>query len=251
MARFYPVGGSGGADTSVVTAEAADVLSPKVIVDKDGNPITGTMKNLTAEAPVKFSADNGTSVLVTPSYFVTTNTDGIKRVMQRIDESGYVKEGTVVGGGVPIFNGVAITPSWNQQVINSGSFLTGNIVVNPINKYDFQRMRVHTITLNDQRQELGFNPLITVMDDYLGMRDSTHYINKPVIWTGFGSLGKDKSIYYNTTQRVQIVRQADGSISYVDITLTRDGTSITAHFANSQYPIQGYAIRCVSYGYNI
>ena len=37
--------GGGGSDTSVVTASAADVLAGKVIVDADGNEVTGTMTN--------------------------------------------------------------------------------------------------------------------------------------------------------------------------------------------------------------
>ena len=35
--------GGSGADLDLVTAGAGDVLSPKVIVDKDGNPLTGTL----------------------------------------------------------------------------------------------------------------------------------------------------------------------------------------------------------------
>lgn len=41
----------GGADTSIVTAVASDVLSPKVIVDAEGNPLTGTMPNNGAVSP--------------------------------------------------------------------------------------------------------------------------------------------------------------------------------------------------------
>ena len=37
--------GGGGSDTSVVTSSAADVLAGKVIVDADGNEVTGTMPN--------------------------------------------------------------------------------------------------------------------------------------------------------------------------------------------------------------
>lgn len=33
----------GGADTSSVTATAADVVTPKVFVDSAGNPVTGTL----------------------------------------------------------------------------------------------------------------------------------------------------------------------------------------------------------------
>lgn len=32
-----------GKDVSSVTATAADVIKPKVFVDKDGNPVTGTL----------------------------------------------------------------------------------------------------------------------------------------------------------------------------------------------------------------
>ena len=37
-------GGAGGADVDVVTAGAGDVLKGKVIVDKNGNPLTGTLE---------------------------------------------------------------------------------------------------------------------------------------------------------------------------------------------------------------
>ena len=43
MGRILMTGGGGGADLDVITAEADDILSGKVIVDKDGNPLTGTL----------------------------------------------------------------------------------------------------------------------------------------------------------------------------------------------------------------
>lgn len=42
MKEGYILGGGGGPDLDVITATAADVRSGKVIVDKDGNPLTGT-----------------------------------------------------------------------------------------------------------------------------------------------------------------------------------------------------------------
>ena len=45
MGKIYMTGGGGSADLDVVTAGAGDVLAGKVIVDKDGNPLTGTMAN--------------------------------------------------------------------------------------------------------------------------------------------------------------------------------------------------------------
>ena len=43
--------GGGGIDLDVITAGARDVLLNKVIVDKDGNPLTGTMPNNGAVTP--------------------------------------------------------------------------------------------------------------------------------------------------------------------------------------------------------
>lgn len=45
MGEIYILGPLGGADTAAVTASAADVLNPKVIVDKSGKPLVGTMIN--------------------------------------------------------------------------------------------------------------------------------------------------------------------------------------------------------------
>lgn len=44
MARFYPSGGAGGADVSVVTATAENVEKGKVIVGPDGKPLTGELE---------------------------------------------------------------------------------------------------------------------------------------------------------------------------------------------------------------
>lgn len=45
MSTFYPIGGSNVGDLDLVTAEGDDILEGKVIVDKDGNPLTGKMPN--------------------------------------------------------------------------------------------------------------------------------------------------------------------------------------------------------------
>lgn len=43
MARAVWLPGGGGTDLDVITATAPDVIAGKVIVDKDGNPLTGTL----------------------------------------------------------------------------------------------------------------------------------------------------------------------------------------------------------------
>lgn len=44
MGRIWMPGGGGGADLDVITAAADDVLKGKVIVDQDGNPLTGSLE---------------------------------------------------------------------------------------------------------------------------------------------------------------------------------------------------------------
>ena len=64
MGRVLMTGGGGGADLDVITAEADDILSGKVIVDKDGNPLTGTLI---------LSGDAGASDVLSGKTFYTTN----------------------------------------------------------------------------------------------------------------------------------------------------------------------------------
>lgn len=45
MGKVWMPGGGGGTDLDMVTAGKPDVLAGKVIVDKDGEPLTGTMPN--------------------------------------------------------------------------------------------------------------------------------------------------------------------------------------------------------------
>ena len=43
MSRIWMPGGAGGADLDVITAGAGDILSGKVIVGPDGEPLTGVL----------------------------------------------------------------------------------------------------------------------------------------------------------------------------------------------------------------
>ena len=64
MGRVLMTGGGGGGDLDVITAEADDILSGKVIVDKDGNPLTGTLT---------LSGDAGAGDVLSGKTFYTTN----------------------------------------------------------------------------------------------------------------------------------------------------------------------------------
>ena len=92
MARFYPTGGTGGANVSVVTALAEDVAKGKVIVGPDGKPITGTLE-LTGTA-----ADS--QVLTGQTYY---NTDlKAKRSGTMTNRGAWNSSGLAAGAAVTI-----------------------------------------------------------------------------------------------------------------------------------------------------
>lgn len=76
MGRIWMPGGGGGADLDVVTAEAKDVLAGKVIVDKDGNPLSGTMQTMsggtytpsTSQQRISCAEKKMTSDIVIPAF---------------------------------------------------------------------------------------------------------------------------------------------------------------------------------------
>ena len=103
MGRVLMTGGGGGGDLDVITAEADDILSGKVIVDKDGNPLTGTLT---------LSGDAGAGDVLSGKTFYTTN--------PKSKQTGTM--GTMGGG--------TYTPKAAQQTVScSGKKMTGNIVI--------------------------------------------------------------------------------------------------------------------------
>ena len=124
---FYRCGG--GTDTSEVTATAEDVLSPKVIVNADGEPVTGTMTNQGAKTatlnaggsytiPKGYHNGSGkvtanslasqTSATATAEqilYNQTAYVNGSKVTGTMTNQSGYGVSGVTAGESVPIPEG--------------------------------------------------------------------------------------------------------------------------------------------------
>lgn len=107
MAECIVLKGGGGADLDAVTAGKPDVLAGKVIVDKEGEPLTGTMLNRGA---VNQSLGINGTYTIPEGYH-----NGLGKVIQSIVTMG----------------GQTINPGASQQTISSsGKYMTGNIVVN-------------------------------------------------------------------------------------------------------------------------
>ena len=112
-------GGGGGADLDVVTAGKPDVLAGKVIVDKDGEPLTGTMVNRGAVSQAL--GVNGT--------YTIPEGNGSGKVTQNIPIQGADVSGTdrAWATNVSCWEGVACLGVRNAHYLNGVNWIQGNI----------------------------------------------------------------------------------------------------------------------------
>jgi hypothetical protein len=110
MGKIWMPGGGGGADLDVVTvSDPSDVLAGKVIVDKNGNPLTGTMPNRGAISQAL--GINGTYTI----------------------PAGYHNGSGKVTQSIATMGAQTINPTASQQIVStSGKYLTGNVTVNGV-----------------------------------------------------------------------------------------------------------------------
>lgn len=135
MAECIVVKG-GGTDLDVITAQQNDIAFGKVIVDKEGEPLTGTLA-LTGTA-----SDN--QVLAGQTYYNTdlkTKRTGTQPNRGAINQSlgingtyvipeGYHNGSGKVTQNIPTLGGQTVTPGTSQQTVSSsGKYMTGNVVV--------------------------------------------------------------------------------------------------------------------------
>lgn len=85
-------GGGGGADLDVVTAGAGNVEAGKVIVGPDGEPLTGTLRNITSDSMIDHASNNTTPVVLGDQAFVSQNSDGVTRAEIRFNGTRGVLE---------------------------------------------------------------------------------------------------------------------------------------------------------------
>ena len=92
MGRIWTSGGGGGADLDVVTAGAWNVEAGKVIVGPDGEPLTGTLRNITSDSTIDHASNNTTPVVLGDQAFVSQNSDGVTRAEIRFNGTRGVLE---------------------------------------------------------------------------------------------------------------------------------------------------------------
>lgn len=106
MSKIWIPGSGGGADLDVITAQAGNILAGKVIVDQDGEPLTGTMPNNGAVSKV---------LPINGSYTIPV---------------GYHNGSGKVTQSIPTRWAATIIPSTvNQTAISAGYYASGNVIV--------------------------------------------------------------------------------------------------------------------------
>ena len=136
--RFYPTGGGGGPDLDVITAGEEQVLNPYVIVDKEGNPLTGTMPD---NGSISQSLNCGESYTIAKGYhdgtgLITANTLASQTGGATASDNDVVspktfwKDGVLHTGTKATMAGGTYTPSTSQQTIAcGGKAMTSNIII--------------------------------------------------------------------------------------------------------------------------
>lgn len=134
-----------GIDLSGVTAEASDVLTPKVFVNSEGETIVGSI-------PTKTSSDITTSankVSIPAGYYANNTSKSISTVTQATpsitvsssglitakatQSAGYVASGTKSGTKQLTTQGAkTYTPGSSDQTIPAGTYLTGTQTIKAV-----------------------------------------------------------------------------------------------------------------------
>lgn len=138
MSRAIWLPGGGGADLDAVTAGAGDILAGKVIVDKDGEPLTGTMvdrgnwssSELTAGAAVTIpSGKHGGSGKVTAKS-LASQTPGNAQSGHMLQGYGAWVNGIKIPGAIPSQAGGTLTPSTSTVTVScANKYMTGNYTI--------------------------------------------------------------------------------------------------------------------------
>lgn len=138
MSKIWIPGGGSGVDLDVITAEAGDVLASKVIVDKEGNPLVGTMpnngawssSNLAAGASVEIPSGyhNGTGKVMAKS--LASQTPGNLASNKILANYYGYSNGVKITGNIASQGALTLKPGKTAKTGSvSGKYMTGNITV--------------------------------------------------------------------------------------------------------------------------
>ena len=138
MGRIWMPGGGGGADLDVITAGAGDVLAGKVTVDREGEPLVGTVKDqgnwsfseLAAGSAVTIpEGKHGGGGKVTAKS-LASQTPGTSAAGHILAGRTAWVNGSKITGTIPSQAGGTLTPSTSAVTANcSGKYMTSNYTI--------------------------------------------------------------------------------------------------------------------------
>ena len=124
-------GGGGGADTSVVTATSSDVLIGKIIVNADGEPISGTMAN---NGTVNQTLSAGGSYTILEGYHSGAGKVNAKTLAEQTIANATADQ--ILSGSTAWVNGSQITGTMTNQGSKSSSVNAGDSYTIPAGYHD-------------------------------------------------------------------------------------------------------------------
>lgn len=124
-------GGGGGADTSVVTATASDVLVGKIIVNADGEPISGTMAN---NGTVNQTLSAGGSYTILEGYHSGAGKVNAKTLAEQTIANATADQ--ILSGSTAWVNGTQVTGTMTNQGSKSSSVNAGGSYTIPAGYHD-------------------------------------------------------------------------------------------------------------------
>lgn len=203
MGKIWMPGGGGGVDLDVITAAAGDILAGKVIVDKDGNPLTGTMVNrgdwtgtvgMNGEITIPGGKHGGGGKVTGPAVTQRGAWTGRIGINGKItipegyhNGSGYVDQSVATKGAA------TYTPGTSNQTIAANQWLSG------------------AQTIKGDANLASGN--IVKGKSIFGVPGTRHYIDK--IGTSYNYDGYEMPRSYNTEQVITVNTPETANYPYI------------------------------------
>ena len=222
MSRIWLPGGAGGADLDMITAGAGDVLSGKVIVDKEGEPLTGTLTltgtaadshvlagqtyyntdaktkrtgGMTNRGAVSQALNAGGSYTIPAGYHngagkVTANS--LASQTSANAAAGHILSGKTawvngakVTGNIAGLAGQTVTPGASAKTVScSGKYMTGNVTVSAVSNLTAANIK-KGVTVGG------------VVGTYEGYASSPLYLFRNGTWSNLQTTGATKTLGAN------------------------------------------------------
>lgn len=216
----------GGIDLDVITANPADVRAGKVIVDKDGEPLTGTLPDrgswgvaeLVAGETVIIPAGIHDGMGMVTAKSLADQTPGNLAAAKMLSGVYGYSNGVKVTGNIASMAAQTVTPGNAAKTVScSGKYMTGNVTV----------QAVANLTAANIKKGVTVGGVTGTWEGYVAAATDLYY--KGANPAGFKSNGDDAMVSYSF----------DGT--YITLTSTTTAANAGSITASKAYNFSGYS----------